>query len=160
MIIYLLRSSYYYPPVLEKKIAGHIFETIFVLHFHTTLRSMQHKILLVEDNLPIRENTTEMLELSDYLVLTACNGKDGLDIALQQNPDLILCDIQMPVMDGYLLLEHIRKVPSLTNSRFVFFTASGEKRDIQKGLQMGADDYIVKPFSGDELLGKLKNLLE
>lgn len=120
---------------------------------------MQHTILLVEDNLPIRENTTEILELSDYRVLTACNGKDGLDIALQQKPDLILCDIQMPVMDGYHLLEHIRKIPSLGHSRFAFFTSSGEKKDVQIGLQMGADDYVVKPFTGDELLSKIKSLL-
>ena len=120
---------------------------------------MPFKILLVEDNEPIRENTTEILELSGYKVLSACNGKDGLDMALKQNPDLILCDVQMPVMDGYHLLENIRKSPSLAHSRFVFFTASSEKKDIQKGMQMGADDYIVKPFTAEELLDKLKKLL-
>lgn len=113
---------------------------------------MKHKILIVEDNDPIRENTTELLELSDYAVVTANNGEDGLKIALQQPPDLILCDIQMPVMDGYHLLEHIRKQSSLNKSRFIFFTASAEKKDIEAGLRMGADDYIVKPFRGDELL--------
>ncbi|HET7115958.1 MAG TPA: response regulator [Hanamia sp.] len=120
---------------------------------------MMHKILLVEDNEPVRENTTEILELSGYKVLSACNGKDGLNIALKQIPDLILCDVQMPVMDGYVLLENIRQSHSLAHSRFVFLTASGEKKDIQKGMQMGADDYIVKPFTGEELLEKLKTIL-
>lgn len=74
-----------------------VFEITF---FHLTPNHVT-KILLVEDNLPILENTTEILELSDYKVYGACNSKDGLDMALKQNPDLILCDIQMPVMDGY-----------------------------------------------------------
>ena len=120
---------------------------------------MKQKILVVEDNGDIRENTTELLELSDYCVCTANNGKEGLDMALQQTPDLILCDIKMPVMNGYNLLEHIRKSPSLKNSRFVFFTASCEKKEIEMGMRMGADDYLVKPFTEEELLGKLKKLL-
>ncbi len=121
--------------------------------------SMKQKILLVEDNLPIRENTSEMLELSEYAVVTACNGKEGLDMALDQIPDLILCDIQMPVMDGYHLLDLVRKESSLNKSRFVFFTASAEKKEIEQGMLRGADDYIVKPFTGEELLNKLKGLL-
>ncbi|MGZ4049591.1 MAG: response regulator [Bacteroidia bacterium] len=120
---------------------------------------MKQKILVVEDNGDIRENTTELLELSDYSVLTANNGEEGLDVALQQTPDLILCDIKMPVMNGYNLLENIRRQPSLNNSRFVFFTASCEKKEIEMGMRMGADDYLVKPFTGEELLGKLKQLL-
>lgn len=120
---------------------------------------MKHKVLLVEDNEPIRENTTELLELSGYEVLTACNGKEGLDKALQYLPDLILSDIRMPVMDGYHLLEHIRKTPSLNNSLFIFFTASCENKDILYGMKMGANDYIVKPFSGSELLDKIKKQL-
>lgn len=120
---------------------------------------MQYKILIVEDNLSIRENAAEILELSDYKVLNACNGKDGLKMALVQNPDLILCDIQMPVMNGYQLLKRIRHIPALVHSRFVFLTASSEKKDIQKGMEMGADDYIVKPFTVEDLLEKLKKLL-
>ncbi len=116
---------------------------------------MKQKILLVEDNENIRENTTEMLELFNYIVFTASNGEEGLDIALQQTPDLILCDIQMPVMNGYHLLEQVRKLPVLNNSRFLFFTASCEKKEIDMGLQMGADDYIIKPFTETELLDKL-----
>jgi len=120
---------------------------------------MKHKILLVEDNGPIRENTSELLEYFDYTVLSASNGEEGLDMAMKQKPDLILCDIKMPVMNGYHLLEHIRKIPFLRSSHFVFFTASCEKKDIEMGMKMGADDYIVKPFTEKELLGKLKKLL-
>ncbi len=120
---------------------------------------MKYKILIVEDNEPIRENTTELLELYNYTVLTANNGEEGLNMAIQQTPDLILCDIQMPVMNGYHLLKHIRQLPYLNNSLFVFFTAFSEKKEIEMGLQVGANDYIVKPFSGDELLSKLKKLL-
>lgn len=127
--------------------------------FHLFLITMPYKILLVEDNEPIRENTVEMLELSEFTVLSACNGKDGLEMAQSEIPDLILCDIQMPLMDGYHLLERIRNLPALSHSRFVFITSSSEKKDIEKGLEMGADDYIVKPFRGEELINRLKILL-
>lgn len=120
---------------------------------------MKQKILVVEDNGDIRENTTELLELSEYCVSTANDGEEGLDMALQQIPDLILCDILMPVMNGYELLANIRKQPSLDNSRFMFFTASCEKKDVELGMRLGADDYIMKPFSGEELLEKIKKLL-
>lgn len=122
--------------------------------------AMSYKILLVEDNEPIRENTVEILELSDFIVLSACNGQVGLEMAQSEIPDLILCDIQMPLMDGYRLLERIRNLPALSNSRFVFITSSSEKRDIKKGLEMGADDYIIKPFCGEELVKRLEILLK
>jgi CheY-like chemotaxis protein len=120
---------------------------------------MKYKILLVEDNELIRENTIEFLELYNYTVLSANNGVEGLSMAMQQNPDLILCDIRMQVMDGFHLLEHVRTSPTLNSARFVFFTASCEKKDIEKGLQMGADDYLVKPFTGEDLLEKMKRNL-
>jgi CheY-like chemotaxis protein len=121
---------------------------------------MKHSILIVEDNAPIRENTSELLELSNYTVVTANNGKEGLDKALAFAPDLILCDIQMPLMNGYHLLEHIRNEPSLKKTRFLFFTASSEPKDVSKGLNLGANDYIVKPFKGEELLDKIRVQLE
>ncbi|MBL7747985.1 MAG: response regulator [Chitinophagaceae bacterium] len=120
---------------------------------------MKQTIFLVEDNEHIRENTVELLELSNYTVIPACNGKEALDIALRQAPNLILCDIQMPEMNGYSLLEHIRQHPALNESRFVFFTASTEKKEIDAGMQMGADGYIVKPFTGEHLLEVLKKNL-
>jgi DNA-binding response OmpR family regulator len=121
---------------------------------------MKYTILIVEDNAPIRENTSELLELSNYTVVTANDGKDGLDKAMAFAPDLILCDIQMPLMNGYHLLEHIRNEPSLKKTRFLFFTASSEPKDVSKGLNMGANDYIVKPFKGEELLDKIRLQLE
>lgn len=120
---------------------------------------MKYKILLVEDNSDIRENTSEILELNNYIVFTAANGKEGLAAALKKRPDIILCDIKMPVMDGYHLLQHIRQQPTLNNSIFIFFTASCEKKDIESAFKMGADEYIIKPFSGDQLLYKLKAIL-
>jgi CheY-like chemotaxis protein len=113
---------------------------------------MKHKILIVEDNGPIRENTTELLELYNYTVTIATNGIEAINIALQKKPDLILCDIQMPQMDGHHLLQHIRKHPRLNSIRFIFFTASAEKKEIEEGMQMGADGYIVKPFHPNDLL--------
>lgn len=82
---------------------------------------MKRKILLVEDNEYIRENTCELLGFYDFEIVTACNGKEGLKIAREQNPDLILCDIKMPVMDGYHLFECIRNEQKLDNTRFIFF---------------------------------------
>jgi len=121
---------------------------------------MKSKILIVEDNELIRENTIEILELNDYTVFAACNGQEGLQIALAEVPELILCDIRMPVMDGYHLLEHIRKIQALDHSHFIFLTSACEKTDIEKALLMGADDYIVKPYSTDDLLAKLEAKLQ
>ena len=123
------------------------------------LTDLKQNILLVEDNLDIRENTTELLELFNYTVVAASDGKKGLNMAMLQTPDLILCDIQMPVMNGYHLLEHIRKLPSLTNCRFLFFTASAEKKEIEMGMLLGADDYIIKPFTENDLLDKVRKYL-
>jgi CheY-like chemotaxis protein len=110
------------------------------------------RILLVEDNEPILENTTELLELSNYQVLSARNGQQGLTLAFQEMPDMIVCDIAMPGLNGYMLLQAVRETPGLEKVPFVFLTASSENVDIQKGLAMGADGYLVKPFEGDKLL--------
>jgi CheY-like chemotaxis protein len=121
---------------------------------------MKQCILLIEDNDPIRENTAEWLELSDYKVIVASGGKEALEMMTTiKNPDLILCDIMMPEMDGYEILEIIKKQYQLTSIPFIFFTAYGEKKDIEKGLQIGASDYIVKPFEPDELVQKIRKHL-
>ncbi len=117
------------------------------------------RILLVEDNTPIRENTSELLELANYEVLSACNGQEGLEIALKENPDLIICDIMMPEIDGYHLLEILRRQPVFRNTPFLFFTASAEKSEISKGLDAGANDYITKPFDPDQLLSLMEKYL-
>lgn len=120
---------------------------------------MKH-LLLIEDNNEIRENTAEILELAGYSVRTAENGKLGVELALQQKPDLIICDIMMPVLDGYGVLHLLNKNPSLTGTPFIFLTAKAERGDFRKGMEMGADDYITKPFSDIELLNAVESRLK
>src|SRR5678815_5073777 len=104
------------------------------------------KILLIEDNDDIRNNTAEILELSNYEVLTAENGKTGLAMAIEHKPDLIICDIMMPLLDGYGVLHAVHKNESIQNTPFIFLTAKTERGDFRKGMVLGADDYIMKPF--------------
>lgn len=118
------------------------------------------RILVIEDQEDVRENITELLELSNYEVLNASNGKEGVKKALDSPPDLILCDIMMPEMDGYEVLYLITKNPSTASLPFIFLTAKTEKADFRKGMNMGADDYITKPFEEMELLGAIERRLE
>lgn len=120
---------------------------------------MKH-LLLIEDNHEIRENTAEILELAGYKVYTAENGKIGVELALQQKPDLIICDIMMPVLDGYGVLHLLNKNPELTGIPFIFLTAKAERSDFRKGMEMGADDYITKPFSDIELLNAVESRIK
>jgi CRP/FNR family cyclic AMP-dependent transcriptional regulator len=117
------------------------------------------KILLVEDNTEIRENIGEILELAGYKVSAAANGKEGYEKALAEHPDLILCDIMMPVLDGYGLLHLINKNENLSDVPFIFLTAKTERGDLRKGMEMGADDYIMKPFNDVELLSAIESRL-
>ena len=120
------------------------------------------KILLIEDNEDVRSNTAEILELSNYQVIVAENGKIGIEKALEHLPDLIICDIMMPMLDGYGVLHAIHKNDAIKNTPFIFLTAKTERGDFRKGMELGADDYITKPFSGTELLnavdGRLKKI--
>lgn len=118
------------------------------------------KILLVEDNDEIRENTAEILELANYEVSTADNGKEGYAIAVKETPDLIICDIMMPVLDGYGLLHLISKNENLKGVPFIFLTAKTERGDFRRGMEMGADDYITKPFTDFELLSAIESRLQ
>jgi len=118
------------------------------------------KILLIEDNTEIRENMAEILELAGYEVHTAANGKDGVASAIKEKPDLILCDIMMPVLDGYGVLHMVQKNPTLQGTPFIFLTAKTERNEIRKGMEMGADDYITKPFDGTELLNAIGTRLK
>ncbi|MEO6893925.1 MAG: response regulator [Ginsengibacter sp.] len=118
------------------------------------------KILLVEDNNDIRENTGEILEMANYHVATAANGKEGYEMAVKEQPDLIVCDIMMPVLDGYGLLHLINKNENLKSTPFIFLTAKTERSDFRKGMEMGADDYITKPFTDIELLNAIESRLE
>ncbi|MEO5906557.1 MAG: response regulator [Saprospiraceae bacterium] len=120
------------------------------------------KILLIEDNEDIRNNTAEILELANYHVEVAENGKRGVEKAIEFLPDLIICDIMMPELDGYGVLHAIHRNESVKNTPFIFLTAKSERGDFRKGMEQGADDYITKPFDGTELLnavnGRLKKI--
>ncbi|MFN9711161.1 MAG: response regulator [Bacteroidota bacterium] len=117
-------------------------------------------ILLIEDNHEIRDNTSEILELAGYKVFSAENGKLGLETAIENTPDLIICDIMMPVLDGYGVLHVLQKNEALQNVPFIFLSAKSERADMRKGMEMGADDYIPKPFTETELLSAIESRLK
>lgn len=117
-------------------------------------------ILIIEDNTDVRENTAEILELANYKVLQAENGKAGVEIAQRQKPDLIICDIMMPVLDGYGVIHLLNKSPETASIPFIFLTAKSERTDFRKGMEMGADDYISKPFDDIELLNAVESRLK
>lgn len=114
------------------------------------------KILLIEDNDDLRENTAEILTLANYTVFTADNGKIGVEIALKELPDIIICDIMMPILDGYGTLHLLSKNPITANIPFIFLTAKADQIDFRKGMEMGADDYITKPFDDIQLLNAIE----
>ncbi len=120
---------------------------------------MKKKILLIEDNLEMRENTSEILELADYQVIATSNGKLGVELALKEKPDLIICDIMMPVLDGYGVLEALSKEEETSSIPFIFLTAKAERSDFRKGMDQGADDYLTKPFDDLELLSAVNSRL-
>ncbi|MCB0660796.1 MAG: response regulator [Saprospiraceae bacterium] len=113
---------------------------------------MGSKILVIEDNNDVRDNLTELLELSGYEVESAENGKIGVQKAREFNPDLILCDIMMPELDGYGVLRILSTTPDTAHIPFIFLTAKSEKDDFRKGMGLGADDYITKPYDDVQLL--------
>ena len=117
-------------------------------------------ILLIEDNDELRDNTAEILELANYKVITAANGKLGIQSALQQRPDLIICDVMMPELDGYGVLHMVNKNSELSDIPFIFLTAKSERSDQRRGMEMGADDYITKPFTDIELLNAIESRLK
>lgn len=117
---------------------------------------MKKKILLIEDNPEVRENTNEILDLAGYNVVTAPNGKVGVDLAQKEKPDLIICDIMMPELDGYGVLHILSKNTETAGIPFIFLTAKTEKTDIRKGMNLGADDYLTKPFDDTDLLNAIE----
>lgn len=121
---------------------------------------MQKIILLIEDNQDVRENTAEILELANYKVLQAENGKIGVEIAQKTKPDLIICDIMMPVLDGYGVIHLLTKNAETATIPFIFLTAKSERLDFRKGMEMGADDYITKPFDDIELLNAVESRIK
>ncbi|GAA3944527.1 response regulator [Hymenobacter algoricola] len=116
-------------------------------------------ILLIEDDEVIRENTAELLELAGFAVLTAENGKLGVEQALATKPDLVVCDIMMPVLDGYGVLQIFNQNKHLAGVPFIFLTAKTERLDLRRGMELGADDYLTKPFDKAELLSAITGRL-
>ena len=116
-------------------------------------------ILLIEDDEIIRENTAELLELAGFAVLTAENGQLGVAQALATKPDLVVCDIMMPVLDGYGVLQIFNQNAQLAGVPFIFLTAKTERSDLRRGMELGADDYLTKPFDRAELLSAITGRL-
>ncbi|MEV4884018.1 response regulator [Chitinophaga ginsengisegetis] len=117
-------------------------------------------ILLIEDNEELRENTVDILAIAGYNVITAENGKIGVEMILSHKPDLVICDIMMPVLDGFGVLHLMQQHEEMKDIPFIFLTAKTERGDFRKGMGMGADDYITKPFSGTELWDAIERRLK
>jgi len=110
------------------------------------------KILVIEDEPEMRRNLSTLLRYKDYLPLEADNGRRGLEVARREQPDLILCDVMMPELDGYGVLRALQADPELASVPFIFLTAKGEKDDLRSGMNFGADDYLTKPVGNAELV--------
>lgn len=117
-------------------------------------------VLIIEDDLDIRDSCAEILELSGYKTLKAVNGKIGLDLAVNHTPDIILCDISMPELDGFGVLHLLRKNDATSEIPFIFLTARSERIDFRKAMEMGADDYLTKPFDDMELIGAIESRID
>jgi CheY-like chemotaxis protein len=117
---------------------------------------MSNKILVIEDNADMCQNIASILKLGRYEVITSNSGKLGIEMVQQNPPDLILCDIMMPELDGYGVLHILSKDPATANIPFIFLTAKTDLRDFRTGMNLGADDYITKPFDGLELLNVIE----
>ena len=117
-------------------------------------------LLLIEDDADVRDNTAEILELANYRVLKSENGKKGVDIARRELPDLVLCDIMMPDLDGYGVLHMLGRNPETAEIPFIFLSAKAERSDVRRGMDLGADDYLTKPFEESELLNAIEGRLK
>jgi DNA-binding response OmpR family regulator len=123
-------------------------------------KSERAKILLVDDEPNIIQTLQDRLEMNGYSVVTAANGRDGLDKAISEKPDIILLDVIMPVMDGFGMLENLRKTEEGKNVSVIMLTARSQNQDIARAMACGIEDYIVKPFDLSELLDKIEMILE
>jgi len=117
------------------------------------------RILIIEDQTHLRENFAMILELEGFQVVSAANGKEGVDRALSDPPDLVLCDVNMPVMDGYGVVSALRANASTSAIPFIFLTARSEKSDIRSGMNQGADDYLTKPVTRGDLIEAVRSRL-
>ncbi len=117
------------------------------------------KILLIEDDVTVRENTAELLELSAYEVLTANDGRQGCIKAQAELPDIIICDVMMPELDGYGVIQQLSENEETASIPFIFLSARTEHKDIRRGMDLGADDYLTKPFEEVDLLSAIESRL-
>ncbi|NLR92707.1 MULTISPECIES: response regulator transcription factor [Flammeovirga] len=113
-------------------------------------------VLVIDDEKNLLESIVDLLEINDFKVLSAESGPDALEIIKQQIPDIILCDVMMPAMNGYLFLKELRKNPLAVGVPFIFLSAKSDRHDIRKGMNLMADDYITKPFTQQELLQSIR----
>lgn len=123
-------------------------------------KTCKTKILVVDDEPNIVQTLRDRLEMNEYNVITACNGKEGLEVALQEKPDVVLLDVIMPIMDGHEMLEALRKQPGGEDPSVIMLTARSQTQDISRANACGIDDYIVKPFDLSELLEKIESVVE
>ncbi|MCZ7603990.1 MAG: response regulator transcription factor [Melioribacteraceae bacterium] len=121
---------------------------------------MKKKILIIEDNLRLLENIKDILEEENYEVQTAADGSKGIELALQSPPDIIICDIVLPNIDGFEVLQEISTNDSTRNIPFIFLTAKAGKEDLRQGMRLGAADYIFKPFEFSDLLDSIRLRLQ
>ena len=116
-------------------------------------------LLVIEDEAPLRANIVRLLTAEGYRVITAADGDEGIRRAREERPDLVICDILMPLVDGYGVLATLRSRPETAATPFIFLTASADKEDLARGLQSGANDYVTKPFKIAELLAAIRRRL-
>jgi DNA-binding NarL/FixJ family response regulator len=114
------------------------------------------KILVIEDEPEMRRNITTILRLEGFALIAAENGRIGVEVATKEKPDLILCDVMMPEMDGYGVIKTLHNEPATMNIPFIFLTAKGERTDVRSGMNWGADDYLTKPVDKSDLLRAIK----
>jgi DNA-binding NarL/FixJ family response regulator len=114
------------------------------------------KILVIEDEPQTRKNIALILQMEGFEAMTAANGRIGLEVAMREKPDVILCDVSMPELDGHEVLRSLRAAPETADIPFIFLTARGERQDLRSGMNLGADDYMVKPIDPDDLLAAIQ----
>lgn len=117
-------------------------------------------VLIIEDQPDMRENLMTILSMEGFVALEAPDGSRGLEVALEEKPDIILCDVMMPGIDGHEVLARMRRSPSISGTPFIFLTARGEKQDLREGMNLGADDYLTKPVAADDLLAAIRARLD
>lgn len=115
-------------------------------------------VLVIEDDAVLRGNLNDLLDISGYAVVCAANGREGVQAARETRPDVIVCDILMPGLDGYGVLQQLKQDPATASIPLIFLSAKADKTDRQKGLQLGASGYLTKPFTIRELITALEGV--